>query len=101
VRTKASSWSGALDLQLGRGEMKETKAGWAGVNKNLNFWPKANIKYINVFHFFKPFYESRSISIQLKFVFQMALVAKENIAAHNNTKENMQRHEVQQTYLFI
>jgi hypothetical protein len=31
----------------------------------------------------------------------MALVAKENITAHINTKENMQRHEVQQTYIFI
>jgi hypothetical protein len=58
MRTKASGWSGALGLQLGCGEMKERKACWAGFNKNLNFWPKAYIKYRNVFHFFKPFYES-------------------------------------------
>jgi hypothetical protein len=48
----ASDRSGSLGLQLGRGEMKERKAGWAGFNKNLNFWPKANIKYKNVFHYF-------------------------------------------------
>jgi hypothetical protein len=51
VRTKASNWSGVLGLQLGRGEMNERKTGWAGFNKNLNFWPKANISYRNVFIF--------------------------------------------------
>jgi hypothetical protein len=52
MRTKASDRSGALGLQLGRGETNERKAVWAGFNKNLNFWPKANIKYRNVFQIF-------------------------------------------------
>jgi hypothetical protein len=58
MRTKASNWLGALGLQLGHGEMKEREAGWAGFNKNLIFFPKANIKYRNIFDFFKSFYES-------------------------------------------
>jgi hypothetical protein len=83
-----------------KGKEKE-KGKWVDQAAHGYFGPKKVREIRNPFLFSKTFSKLQNYMNSNQFEFRMTLIAILNLLAHNNTKDFMQQHEMQQTNFII